>query len=463
MSNSDLIVSAPSYRMIDGMHEVSATFRGPDIDETIWFRSHTPFSEDAPYAPEAFMAIGLFPAMRLGLTLRVEAPLSRELVDNLDRYQEINYRWYPEFRPTKIVSDQFTDTAGGKQGGEGMASFFTGGVDSFHTYLGNQKELTHALFLYGADIKLDEVSHRKLVSERLGEATREMGVEFLEVESNMLDFTESYCTWPHQFHGAGLTATGMLFSDRLKKVAIASSYPLNKLVAWGSHPVTDPLWSSPGFEVLHHGAESTRYDKIAEIAKSDLAMRYLRVCWENAEGQYNCGACEKCLRTMVALRLAGALDSCPVFSEELDLKRLPDIRYSSQGNRNDWSWNFLALRDVEDPELAEVMEEMAINNDNFAAVKQFAKYNNGMLASPEWQRLMPRLRKKLLRNLKQSDPEWFASAIATEAQECPEQTIDLLWQRHRKLLKQKLRTAERARRMQRIRNGLSRLGIGKKS
>ena len=85
---------------------------------------------------------------------------------------------------------------------------------------------------------------------------------------------------------------------------------LNLTVTWRlpcSHPALDPLWSTEAVEVVHDGAETRRVDKVAALAASPLALRYLRVCWENRGGAYNCGRCGKCMRTMVDLDLAGAL------------------------------------------------------------------------------------------------------------------------------------------------------------
>ena len=43
---------------------------------------------------------------------------------------------------------------------------------------------------------------------------------------------------------------------------------------------------------------------------------------------YNCGTCEKCLRTMVNLRCVGALEQCSTFDKPLDVKRVAGIRAS---------------------------------------------------------------------------------------------------------------------------------------
>ena len=101
-------------------------------------------------------------------------------------------------------------------------------------------------------------------------------------------------------------------------------------------------------EIVHDGCEADRPQKMAVVARSSTALEHLRVCNKQSAG-YNCGHCEKCLRTMVNLRLVDALGRCPTLPGVLDLRRvarqkLPhDVRAFTQANlklardRRDWS------------------------------------------------------------------------------------------------------------------------------
>ena len=88
---------------------------------------------------------------------------------------------------------------------------------------------------------------------------------------------------------------------------------------WGSHPLLDPLWSTEDIEFTHDGCEALRSAKIKAIARAPLALSTLRVCWANEQAEYNCGRCEKCLRTMIALHVVGALDRCTTFNQPLSV------------------------------------------------------------------------------------------------------------------------------------------------
>ena len=90
----------------------------------------------------------------------------------------------------------------------------------------------------------------------------------------------------------------------------------------------DPLWTTSEQVFVHHAAEVSRLAKVARIVTSETAMRYLRVCWRNPDGAYNCGYCEKCLRTMAAIRLAGAADRCPTFPVPFDVAAVESVSVS---------------------------------------------------------------------------------------------------------------------------------------
>jgi hypothetical protein len=71
----------------------------------------------------------------------------------------------------------------------------------------------------------------------------------------------------------------------------------------GSHPLTDPLWSTEAVEIVHDGAEARRTEKILRIVDDAEALDNLRVCFDDMNT--NCGRCAKCLRKMLPLRLLG--------------------------------------------------------------------------------------------------------------------------------------------------------------
>jgi len=84
--------------------------------------------------------------------------------------------------------------------------------------------------------------------------------------------------------------------------------------------------------------------KVAFIADSDTALRFLRVCPEVGDGEYNCGRCEKCVRTMINLELEGKLGQCPTFDQPLEARSIRRLR-AKDTNRGYYRENLAALKE----------------------------------------------------------------------------------------------------------------------
>ena len=103
------------------------------------------------------------------------------------------------------------------------------------------------------------------------------------------------------------------------------------IAIWGSHPRTDPLFSTRHTSIVHYGSEFDRFERTAYLAGAETAMRYLRVCWESSIGA-NCGECEKCVRTMAAMEVLGILDQCSTFpANAFSLRKLENIYSGALG------------------------------------------------------------------------------------------------------------------------------------
>ncbi len=133
-------------------------------------------------------------------------------------------------------------------------------------------------------------------------------------------------TWA-RYHGTVLIAVALGLQAGMHRLYIPSSYPYRDLFPWGSHPLIDPLWSTESTEIVHDGCEATRVQKVVSyISKSQVALDHLRVCWESHRGQYNCGTCEKCLRTKLNLKIAGVLDKASALDHTLRYKDIAKMR-----------------------------------------------------------------------------------------------------------------------------------------
>jgi hypothetical protein len=117
-------------------------------------------------------------------------------------------------------------------------------------------------------------------------------------------------------------------------------------------------WSSGPVEIVYDPLHVTRAEKIRYLASSPLALAHLRVCWENRDGRYNCGRCEKCLRTMLSLRVAGGLGRCATLPARIDPLALLAL-HAPPKERRYWHLVIAELRGAGvEPELVEAVEQM---------------------------------------------------------------------------------------------------------
>jgi len=256
------------------------------------------------------LPLALLPAMRAGRKLQIEGPVSGRLLSSACRIQALLSDWRPEFQVVRV--DARTGSRAPSPS-PGVACFFSGGVDSFYSGLRHLDEITALIFLRGwGAFGID-------VSSAVRKAAAELGKPLIEVSTNLREFSDRYVSWS-LYHGAAMATAALLLSSQFGKVYVPSGM-YGETFPYGSHPLLDPLWSTEQTEIVHDAFEATRLQKVAVIALNDVAMRWLRVC-PGYDGAYNCGRCEKCLRTMVGLRLVGGLARCRTFPERLDLKAI---------------------------------------------------------------------------------------------------------------------------------------------
>jgi hypothetical protein len=127
-------------------------------------------------------------------------------------------------------------------------------------------------------------------------------------------------------HGGCLAAVGLCLRKGIKQIYIPSSCTAEQQFPWGSHLEVDHHWGTEKLAFVHDGTEASRFNKMEwQVAKSPSACKYLRVCYMNETGAYNCGVCPKCVRTMTSLYIMGALDKVETFPHEIDVQQIADM------------------------------------------------------------------------------------------------------------------------------------------
>ncbi len=285
-----------------------------DVEEASGTRFELSFTFDAADAAlvattaDAFVPALLLPAMEAGEPLEIAPEISALLLRRLPRLQAIFSSWFPRYRPVPVAARARAAEAGPCAAGVG--AFFSGGVDAFYTLrrslrgeTAESPPVTHLLFFHGLETTLAARRGAEASEARARAVAREAGLACVVGETDLR--THFPLVWG-EYCGAGLASAAHALSAGLGHVRIPSTDSYADAIHWGSHPLVDELWSTQATTLHADGAEATRAEKIVRLVADDpLARRHLRVCVDNAGGDFNCGRCHKCVRTLIALRALG--------------------------------------------------------------------------------------------------------------------------------------------------------------
>ena len=268
-----------------------------------------------------FAAALLLPAMKQGEDLIIKGSVSEQLHKGMHAIMHEVLQWDIGLEPIKIEADSLVaDT----QGPLRSASFFSGGVDSFYTYLKHKTDPVPAdridslILVNGFDIKQRNTRLWDLTLKNIRAIATADNVDLVVVRTNIQGLVEPILLWDYS-HGGCLAAVGLFLRRGFHQVYIPSTHSAGEQIPWGSNLALDGHWSTENTTFIHDGTEATRINKvISQIARSPLALKYLRVCFANEKEAYNCGRCDKCLRTMVNLYVAGALEKSSTFPHHID-------------------------------------------------------------------------------------------------------------------------------------------------
>jgi hypothetical protein len=310
-------------------------------------------SEDLFQGADFLLPVALLPAMKVGAPLRPPGKVSPRLLSSMREVQDIFSMWESLFERVPVEAETREGIA---ERASGAACFFSGGMDSFHTLLRNQDEISHLIYLHRRPPNEDH-SAMEASARRVRRIAEELGKSMIEVDTNLYSFAhEAHINWKY-YHGAWIASAALLFQHMFHKVFIAASSTHEHLRPQGTHPVLDHLWSTEYMDFRHDGCEVRRVDKAAYIADFPVAMRWLQVC-DATRGAYNCGKCNKCFRSMLNLKAHGVLERCETLPDEIDLEVVANLDLSS------YTEHFLAqdsLKVLErrgtEPELTRTLKE----------------------------------------------------------------------------------------------------------
>ncbi|HET6631265.1 MAG TPA: hypothetical protein VFG73_00975 [Rhodanobacteraceae bacterium] len=359
----------------DGYRQLSAR-----IDHFhLWYR----VPPDCPLSDrgDAFVAAALLPAMHAGEPLEIEgAAVSPMLLRGAERVQAMVSRWDRRFRRIEIRAE----TAPAVPTRPGVGCFFSGGIDGTYTLLRHQEEIDCLVFVKGLDMQVENDALFEASLRNNRKLAEHFGKPLLSMATNIRHMVAPRgLSWCDIYGGCGLASITLALG--FPRMYIASSQTYEHLTPHGSHPLLDPCWSTEALTLVHDGCDAARSEKLRAVARVPGALESLRVCWQ--DDGYNCGRCEKCLRTMLALRLLGLRsDSFPPLRDLAPIRRLRVIHnYDAMAFED----NLRLARQVGDHEAAAILEDILRRHRIKRAVLDLDLALTGGRGKRTWRALRP--------------------------------------------------------------------------
>jgi hypothetical protein len=308
----------------------------PPLD--VFYEAPRAFADWLHPNPDAFLVGAVLTAARngerrLSITGEVCPRLREGIVTVLhwmghwygSKWQQLRIETRPRGSPLNSSPDRST------------ALFLSGGVDSLaslhvnrvHVPREHPASIKEGILIRGFNVSDHENFEPGLASAHA--VASDVGITLVPITTNVRLLDRNSEFWVAQLHGAALTSVAHTLIPRIQVVHLASSYDIPHLVPWGSHPALDGNYGSYEVAIRHDGVHMSRLAKTALLAAWPLGLAHLRVCTGTpAIGQANCGVCEKCVRTRIAL-LALGLDGSGAFPPgELPPSAIEEIRIRSE-------------------------------------------------------------------------------------------------------------------------------------
>jgi len=326
-----------------GTMRVAGTITARDRERVVWYEFPEDLEPEIANSAEPWALLMLPLASRTGEAIELDQPLDPFFLENFRGLTATWAHWYADLQEVAVrAPTQPAPRAHGK-----TAQFFSGGLDSWFTLLRHSESTARFPQIGNVDdvitiqgfgnIPIAEREENARLAQSVRETSEHYGKRSLPIATNMRVPVDeawklAWLRWGPQTHGAALAAAALFLGRRYSTVKIASTHRFWESFPYGSHPMTDTLFSTSATTFFHDHALYGRPDKIERIAESEYAVARLRVC--NAiKAARNCSQCIKCHRMLLCFDSLGLLDKAKSF--DIDVYRRNKDRPFLIWNDND--------------------------------------------------------------------------------------------------------------------------------
>lgn len=287
---------------------------------SLWWRFSGGQAKRAPATCNHALTALLPWAMHHHADLHIHGVVDQTLLENLEEAIDAWTMWRPDlYRRIRLSADQAATMTPDRSAG--AALMYSGGVDANYALVAHKegllgqrnRDVRTAVMVQGFDIPLSDERWFSVARKHALPILDHFNCPLTEVQTNW----RSICIDWEMEHGFGMAAVLHQLGNSYGAGVWAADEPYNReVIPWGSNSISNPLLSSDGFPIRCVGAGINRSAKIGIIGKIDCISTHLRVCWRHPDNGLNCGTCEKCVRTRLALRAHG-IHSSTAFEGEV--------------------------------------------------------------------------------------------------------------------------------------------------
>lgn len=386
-----MIISDVKKELIGGKATLSARIEWEQNDfptQEYYFKTDATFYNDLGNPADAFLCAALIPAQSNGEErIIIDQPVCPTLVDGMKEALFWIRSWYgAKYSKINEVKLDVTLENDANKSSSGSCLFMSGGLDACFSLVhnlenypeGHPGRIQKALFIGGFDIggKRSEVGDPEIPAKiaqalyHVSGICNKFNIPLCYVDTNIRHLDDTSGFWGEEFNGAALAACAHAISGLGKHFYLSSDatnlIDNTYIQPYGNHVALTHCYSSYNIELHQYLTHLTsRIKRLEKICEYPQLLESLRVCYVPPAKTLNCGKCEKCVRTMLALNSFGKLDSNAPFGQKLTPELVKSIVIES---------------DVAEIMYKELLESYEISNDHdiSEAIKnrllQFSKY-----------------------------------------------------------------------------------------
>ncbi|RKD25775.1 hypothetical protein BEP19_02200 [Ammoniphilus oxalaticus] len=276
---------------------------------------------------DGFLVGLLLFASKNNYDIKVAGPLSNQLFYQLNKYVLPVISQVYGHKPIKVFCEHLTYACINTE--QAVGTGLSCGIDSFSTIYENlvkedshKFKITHfANFNVGSHGSLGGDKARDLFHKRAAKAkvfVDELGMDLIMVDSNISEILQLNFESTHTFRSMSV----VLILQRLFGVYYYSSaFNLKESREKAYYEIFNmAMLSTESINLYSSGSAYTRVEKTRLVGEYTPAYKYLDVC---VMGDFNCGKCFKCARTLLTLEIIGKIEN---FSSVFDLEAYRKIR-----------------------------------------------------------------------------------------------------------------------------------------